>query len=89
MTSMDVDGGEERQPQHSYDDGYDGQGYGDHAGYGDGGGYGGEDGYHEGVGFGGEEVTMDLDDLPVTQEDAWAVIRWVWNLDLGLQLLWV
>ncbi len=36
-------------------------------------GYGGYDAYG---GAEGEEGVMDLDDMPVTQEDAWAVIRW-------------
>jgi hypothetical protein len=31
-----------------------------------------EEGYEE---DGGEEEQMDMDDVPVTQEDAWAVIR--------------
>lgn len=35
-------------------------------------GYGGYDAYG---GVEGGEGMMDLDDMPVTQEDAWAVIR--------------
>lgn len=42
-------------------------------GYGAEGGYDQSNGYHEG----GEGGMMDMDDMPVTQEDAWAVIRYV------------
>ena len=48
--------------------------------------YDGENQNQEYNDYGAEENPMDMEDVPVSQEDAWAVISWVLNSGLSLTL---